>query len=106
MEGKGLFTSPPWPRTAPPLSSSVYLFQNRKEGSLSLSLSLSLSSLRFAPLAMARRGRGSSSKPWKDALFGDVGGRRGPAPVHPLGAPVNFSKRLFRRAELPDVIQM
>jgi len=30
--------------------------------------------------------------PWKDALFGDVGGRRGPPPVHPLGAPVNLSK--------------
>eukprot|EP00438_Fugacium_kawagutii_P022922 Skav226759 [mRNA] locus=scaffold8:30050:37087:+ [translate_table: standard] len=32
--------------------------------------------------------------PWKDALFGDVGGRRGPPPVHPLGAPVNLSKKL------------
>lgn len=30
--------------------------------------------------------------PWKDALFGDVGGRRGPPPVHPLGAQVNLSK--------------
>ena len=32
--------------------------------------------------------------PWKDALFGDVGGRRGPPPVHPLGAQVNLSKTL------------
>ena len=40
-----------------------------------------------------------AGRPWKDALFGDVGGRRGPAPVHPLGMPVNLSKQLDELSE-------
>eukprot|EP00439_Symbiodinium_sp_Y106_P041556 s4488_g5.t1 len=46
----------------------------------------------------------SRGKAWKDALFGDVGGRRGPAPVHPLGAPVNFSKNsLAKRLQMMSI---
>lgn len=56
----------------------------------------------FNIATMAKNSRGS--KPWKDALFGDVGGRRGPAPVHPLGAPVNFSKNsLAKRLQMMSI---
>eukprot|EP00930_Biecheleria_cincta_P032609 TRINITY_DN22612_c1_g1_i2.p1 TRINITY_DN22612_c1_g1~~TRINITY_DN22612_c1_g1_i2.p1 ORF type:complete len:1708 (-),score=244.94 TRINITY_DN22612_c1_g1_i2:58-5181(-) len=34
----------------------------------------------------------TSKKPWKDCLFGDSGGRRGPPPIHPVNEPASMTR--------------